>query len=47
MMIRRVPVLDKAIGLGQPYTSSGFPATPFDCCLVLRYPQQTSVEIIP
>jgi hypothetical protein len=26
MMIRRVPVLDKAIGFGQPYTSPGFPA---------------------
>jgi len=26
MMIRRVPVLDKAIGLERPYTSPGFPA---------------------
>jgi hypothetical protein len=26
MMIRRVPVLDKGIGFGQPYTSPGYPA---------------------
>ena|SRR5215831_2984680 len=46
MMIRRVQLLDKAIGLGRPYTSSGFPArrsTVVSCFVV---PQQTSVEIV-
>jgi len=44
MMIRRVLVLDKAIGFGQPYTSPGFPARRLT--VVSSFiPQQTSVEL--
>jgi hypothetical protein len=46
MMIRRVPVLDKAIGLERPYTSPGFPARRLTVVSSSSVPQQTSVELV-